>query len=94
MSIGKSAKVVTFMYTRDPAKAKAFYGKTLGFAQTSEDDDFFYLSYAIGSGSAPKQIVVQAFFPATYSAAPAYRLPFQSVALDQHVAGWASTMVR
>ena len=37
MSIGKSARVVTFIYTRDPAKAKAFYGKTLGFTLTSED---------------------------------------------------------
>jgi catechol 2,3-dioxygenase-like lactoylglutathione lyase family enzyme len=37
MSIGKSAKVVTYIYTRDPTKAKAFYGSTLGFAQTSED---------------------------------------------------------
>jgi catechol 2,3-dioxygenase-like lactoylglutathione lyase family enzyme len=37
MSIGKSAKVVTFIYTRDRAKAKAFYGETLGFALKSED---------------------------------------------------------
>ena len=37
MSIGKSAKVVTFIYTRDRAKAKGFYGETLGFALKSED---------------------------------------------------------
>lgn len=37
MSIGKPAKVITYIYTRDPAKAKAFYGKTLGFAMTRED---------------------------------------------------------
>ena len=37
MSIGKSAKVVAFIYTRDTAKAKAFYGNTLGFALKSED---------------------------------------------------------
>ncbi len=64
------------------------------FAQRSEGEDFFYVSYAIASGSAPTQIVVQAFFPATRTTAPAYRLPFQSAVLDQHVAGWAAAMVR
>lgn len=33
-----SAKVVTFIATCDRAKAKAFYGETLGFPQISEDN--------------------------------------------------------
>ncbi len=33
-----SAKAITFIVTRDRARAKAFYGETLGFAQTGEDD--------------------------------------------------------
>lgn len=37
MSIAASAKVITFIHTRDRAKAKAFYGGTLGFALTSDD---------------------------------------------------------
>ncbi len=37
MTIGKPAKIVTYVYTRDPSKAKPFYGKTLGFPMTSED---------------------------------------------------------
>lgn len=37
MTIGKPAKVVTYAYTRDPARAKDFYGKTLGFPLKSED---------------------------------------------------------
>ncbi len=31
-------KVITFIITRDRAVAKQFYGETLGFRQTSEDD--------------------------------------------------------
>jgi catechol 2,3-dioxygenase-like lactoylglutathione lyase family enzyme len=38
MTIGKTAKNVAYAYTRDPAKAKAFYGKTLGLALKSEDN--------------------------------------------------------
>lgn len=37
MSISASAKVITFINTRDPAKAKAFYGETLGFKFTGDD---------------------------------------------------------
>jgi len=33
-----SAKAVTFIVTRDRAAARAFYGGTLGFGLTSEDD--------------------------------------------------------
>ena len=33
-----SAKPMTFIVTRDRAKAKAFYGGVLGFALTGEDD--------------------------------------------------------
>lgn len=38
MSIAASAKVITFIHTRDREKAKAFYGGTLGFKLTSDDD--------------------------------------------------------
>jgi catechol 2,3-dioxygenase-like lactoylglutathione lyase family enzyme len=34
----KSAKAISFIVTRDRAQAKAFYGGTLGFPQTHEDD--------------------------------------------------------
>jgi catechol 2,3-dioxygenase-like lactoylglutathione lyase family enzyme len=37
MTIGKPATNVAYAYTRDPAKAKAFYGKTLGFTHKSDD---------------------------------------------------------
>ena len=37
MTIGKTAKNVAYVYTRDPAKSKAFYGATLGFAIKGED---------------------------------------------------------
>lgn len=37
MTIGKPAKNVAYAYTRDPAKAIAFYGKTLGLTQKSQD---------------------------------------------------------
>jgi catechol 2,3-dioxygenase-like lactoylglutathione lyase family enzyme len=37
MTIGNSARNVAYAYTRDPAKAKAFYGATLGFPLKSED---------------------------------------------------------
>ncbi len=37
-ALPKTAKVVTFLITRDRAKAKTFYGETLGFPQTSEDE--------------------------------------------------------
>jgi catechol 2,3-dioxygenase-like lactoylglutathione lyase family enzyme len=33
-----SAKAITFIVTRDRAKAKAFYGEVLGFEPVSEDD--------------------------------------------------------
>jgi catechol 2,3-dioxygenase-like lactoylglutathione lyase family enzyme len=33
----KTPKVITFIVTRDRARAKAFYGDTLGFAAVSED---------------------------------------------------------
>jgi catechol 2,3-dioxygenase-like lactoylglutathione lyase family enzyme len=35
--LGVSARAMTFVVTRDREKAKAFYGGTLGFTQTSED---------------------------------------------------------
>ena len=38
MSIPATAKIVTFLCTRDRATAKAFYGGTLGLTLTSEDD--------------------------------------------------------
>ena len=37
MSVLHTAKVCTFIATRDRDKAKAFYGETLGFALVSED---------------------------------------------------------
>jgi catechol 2,3-dioxygenase-like lactoylglutathione lyase family enzyme len=37
MTIGKTAKNVAYAYTRDPARAIAFYGKTLGLPQKSQD---------------------------------------------------------
>lgn len=37
MSIAASAKVIKFIHTRDRAKAKVFYGETLGFAFTGDD---------------------------------------------------------
>jgi catechol 2,3-dioxygenase-like lactoylglutathione lyase family enzyme len=37
MSIANGAKVVTIIHTRDPAKAKAFYGDVLGFPLVAED---------------------------------------------------------
>jgi len=33
-----AAKVMTFIVTRDRAAAKKFYGETLGFTQTGEDE--------------------------------------------------------
>jgi catechol 2,3-dioxygenase-like lactoylglutathione lyase family enzyme len=38
MGISASAKAVTFIVTRDRARAKAFYGGILGFGLVSEDD--------------------------------------------------------
>ncbi len=38
MGILLSAKAITFVVTRDRAGAKAFYGETLGFSLTHEDD--------------------------------------------------------
>ena len=38
MTLPATAKAMTFIATRDRAKAKAFYGQTLGFRQTGEDD--------------------------------------------------------
>jgi catechol 2,3-dioxygenase-like lactoylglutathione lyase family enzyme len=35
--LGASAKAMSFIVTRDRAKAKSFYGGTLGFTQTSDD---------------------------------------------------------
>lgn len=37
MSIAKGAKVITFIHTRDPARAKAFYVDTLGFPLITDD---------------------------------------------------------
>ena len=37
MTIAPSSKVITFIHTRDRAKAKAFYGGLLGFALVSDD---------------------------------------------------------
>jgi DNA-binding transcriptional regulator YhcF (GntR family) len=37
-SIAASGKVMTFIVTRDRAKAKTFYGDVLGFKQSSEDE--------------------------------------------------------
>lgn len=37
MSIAASANVITFIHTRDRAKAKAFYGETLGFEFAGDD---------------------------------------------------------
>jgi catechol 2,3-dioxygenase-like lactoylglutathione lyase family enzyme len=34
----RTAKAISFIVTRDRAQAKAFYGGTLGFPQTHEDD--------------------------------------------------------
>jgi catechol 2,3-dioxygenase-like lactoylglutathione lyase family enzyme len=38
MAILHAAKTMTFIVTRDRAAAKGFYGDTLGFALTHEDD--------------------------------------------------------
>jgi catechol 2,3-dioxygenase-like lactoylglutathione lyase family enzyme len=38
MTIPASAKVMTFICTFDRERSKAFYGGTLGFTQTHEDD--------------------------------------------------------
>jgi catechol 2,3-dioxygenase-like lactoylglutathione lyase family enzyme len=38
MALPPSAKAITFIVTTDREKAKAFYGGTLGFALTHEDD--------------------------------------------------------
>ncbi|MCL2429068.1 MAG: VOC family protein [Alphaproteobacteria bacterium] len=38
MGIPASARVVTFLATRDKARAKHFYGTILGFPQIHEDD--------------------------------------------------------
>jgi catechol 2,3-dioxygenase-like lactoylglutathione lyase family enzyme len=38
MAIPVTAKVVTFICTFDRERSKAFYGGTLGFTQTHEDD--------------------------------------------------------
>ncbi len=38
MSVLSSAKAISFIVTRDRARAKAFYGDTLGFALTEETD--------------------------------------------------------
>ena len=38
MSMPQDAKPMTFLVTADRAKAKAFYGGTLGFAMTHEDE--------------------------------------------------------
>jgi len=38
MAIPDSAKVMTFICTFDRDRSKAFYGGTLGFTQTHEDD--------------------------------------------------------
>ena len=37
MGIGGSARVIAVIHTRDKEKAKAFYGETLGFAFTGDD---------------------------------------------------------
>ena len=37
MTIGASAGVITFINTRDPEKARAFYGETLGFKFIADD---------------------------------------------------------
>jgi catechol 2,3-dioxygenase-like lactoylglutathione lyase family enzyme len=37
MTIGAAAGVITFINTRDPEKAKAFYGETLGFKFIADD---------------------------------------------------------
>ena len=37
MGMPASAKVVTFIHTRDRARARAFYAGTLGFAVTADD---------------------------------------------------------
>jgi catechol 2,3-dioxygenase-like lactoylglutathione lyase family enzyme len=37
MSFPAAAKTMSFIITRDLARAKAFYSETLGFAQTGED---------------------------------------------------------
>ena len=37
MSIGKQAKVITFIHTRDREKSKAFYRDVLGFSITADD---------------------------------------------------------
>jgi catechol 2,3-dioxygenase-like lactoylglutathione lyase family enzyme len=37
MSLGPGATVITFIHTRDPARAKAFYTETLGFKLVAED---------------------------------------------------------
>lgn len=38
MTIGATAKNVAYAYTRNPAQAHVFYGKTLGFKQKSQDN--------------------------------------------------------
>jgi catechol 2,3-dioxygenase-like lactoylglutathione lyase family enzyme len=38
MTVPASAKVMTFIITRDREQAKVFYSNTLGFTQTYEDD--------------------------------------------------------
>ncbi len=37
MSIASSAKAIAFIHTRDRARAKAFYGETLGLALIADD---------------------------------------------------------
>ena len=37
MGIGKQAKVITFIHTRDREKSKAFYRDVLGFSITADD---------------------------------------------------------
>jgi len=37
MTIGAAAGVITFINTRDPEKARAFYGETLGFKFIADD---------------------------------------------------------
>ena len=41
-----------------------------------------------------RQIWMMAFFPKTQLAYPAFRVPFQSTGLSNHVSQWATALVR
>ena len=64
MGIPKSAKVMTFIVTRDRERAKAFYGGVLGFQLTHEDA--FAAVYDL-NGTALRISTVEAHEPAQHT---------------------------